>query len=92
MSKDKAKKLEVVLKARDFIRESGINSVPVDLKRYCAVAKAKIEVCYDLDDEESGQTFPFSGEIIITVNSNHTEERQRFTVLHEIGHIIAYSD
>ena len=88
MSKDKAKEFEVVLKARDFIRESGINSVPVDLKRYCAVAKAKIEVRYDLDDEESGQTFPFSGKNIITVNGNHTEERQRFTVLHEIGHII----
>lgn len=88
MSKDKKKEFEVVLKARDFVRESGINSVPVDLKRYCMAAKAKIEVCYDLHDEESGQVFPLNGKNIINVNGNHTEERQRFTVLHEIGHII----
>lgn len=88
MGKYKAKELEVVLKARDFIRESEINSVPVNLKLYSAVAGAEIEVCHDLDDEESGQTFFLNGKNIITVNGKHAEERQRFTVLHEIGHII----
>ena len=88
MNKNKMEELTVILKAREFINKSGINSVPVDLKRYSAATKAKIEVCNDLDDEESGQTFPLRGKNIIMINGNHTEERQRFTVLHEIGHII----
>ena len=88
MSKDKTKELEVILKARDFIRESRVNSVPVDLRLYSAAAKAEIKICDDLDDEESGQTFRLAGRNIISVNGNHTEERQRFTILHEIGHIV----
>ena len=88
MVRDRTKRLEVILKARDFIRESRINSVPVDFNLYSAAAKAEIKVCYDLNDEESGQTFSLDGRNIIIVNGNHTEERQRFTILHEISHII----
>ena len=78
----------VILKARQFIRDAGINSVPVDIDRFASAANAKIKVCDDLDDDESGQTFPFDGKNIIMVNGNHSEERQRFTVLHEIAHIV----
>ena len=39
-------------------------------------------------DAESGQTFPLGGKQIISVNGNHSDERQRFTVLHEIAHIV----
>lgn len=78
----------VILKARQFVRDAGINSIPVDMERYAAASKAAIKVSYNLHDAESGQTFPLSGRHIITVNGNHREERQRFTVLHEIAHII----
>lgn len=78
----------VILKARQFVRDAGIDSVPVDIVRFAAAANAKIKVCHDLDEDESGQTFPLGGKNIITVNGNHREERQRFTVLHEIAHII----
>lgn len=78
----------VILKARQFIKDAGINSVPINLDRYATAAKARIDFCDDLDDEESGQTFPLGGKNIIMVNGNHREERQRFTVLHEIGHIV----
>lgn len=78
----------VVLKARQFVRDAGIESVPVDIERLAAAANARIKVCGDLDDAESGQTFPLGNKNIITVNGNHKEERQRFTVLHEIAHIV----
>jgi len=77
-----------VLKARQFVRDAGIDSVPVDIERLAAAANAKIKICYDLDDAESGQTFSLRSKNIITVNGNHREERQRFTVLHEIAHIV----
>ena len=77
-----------ILKAREFLRDAGSPSVPVDIKRLAAAANAKIRVAYDLADDESGQTTPFKDKHIIIVNGNHREERQRFTVLHEIAHIV----
>ena len=88
MSKNKKEELIVASKAHEFIDKAGISSVPVDLKCYSKAANAEIRVRNDLDNEESGQTFPLNGKNIIVVNGNHTEERQRFTVLHEIAHIV----
>ena len=77
-----------ILKARQFVRDTDNDFVPVDIKRLAATAKAKIKFAYDLADDESGQTTQFKGKHIIIVNGNHREERQRFTVLHEIAHIV----
>ena len=77
-----------ILKARQFIGDAGNQSVPVDIEHLAAVAEAKIKVAYDLADDESGQTTRLRGKHLIIVNGNHREERQRFTVLHEIAHIV----
>ena len=78
----------VILKARRFIADAGVNSVPIEIEKYASIANARIEILEDLDDEESGQVFPLGGKYIIAVNGRHREERQRFTVLHEIAHIV----
>jgi len=80
--------LSVILKARQFIKDAGIDSIPVDLKRVARAANAKIRVSSDFRNDESGQTFPLHDKNIIMVNGSHSEERQRFTVLHEIAHIV----
>ena len=77
-----------ILKARQFVRDAGNNSVPVDVERLAAAAMANIKFAYDLAEDESGQTTLFKSKHVIIVNGNHREERQRFTVLHEIGHIV----
>ena len=77
-----------VLKAREFLRRSGVESVPVDIGRLAAAANATVRVAHDLADDESGHTTSYQGRHFIIVNGNHSEERQRFTVLHEIGHIV----
>lgn len=77
-----------IIKARKFIRDVGVESVPIVLEPFAAAANAKIKIVHDLNDEESGQTTWFNGKHIILVNGNHREERQRFTVLHEIAHIV----
>lgn len=77
-----------ILSARRFLRDVGNESVPVDIGRLAAAANAKVKVAYDLADDESGQTTRFKGKHVIIVNGNHREERQRFTVLHEIAHIV----
>ena len=77
-----------IFRAREFLRDAGNPSVPVDIKYLAAAANAMIKVAYDLADDESGQTTPFKDKHIIIVNGNHREERQRFTVLHELAHIV----
>ena len=77
-----------IRKARKFVRDAGNNSIPVDVECLAMAAKAKIKVLHDLADDESGQTTQFKGKHVIIVNGNHREERQRFTVLHEIAHIV----
>ncbi len=77
-----------VLFARRFVRAAGSISVPVDLGCLTAAAKAKIKVVHNLREDESGQTTRIKGKHIIIVNGNHREERQRFTVLHELAHIV----
>ena len=79
---------QTILKARQFIGIAGNEAVPVDIEHLAAAADAKIKIVYDLADDESGQTAPFKGKHLIIVNGNHREERQRFTVLHEIAHIV----
>ena len=79
---------KVILKARQFLRDAKIQSAPVDIERLADKARAKIKVRHDLRDDEAGQTFSLPGKNIIIVNGNHRKERQRFTVLHEIAHIV----
>lgn len=82
------KEFQTILKARKFVRDAGIAAAPVDLERLAAAANAKIKIVDDLSDDESGQTTQIKGKHVIIVNGNHREERQRFTVLHELAHIV----
>ena len=77
-----------IIKARKFIRDVGVKSAPIDLEPFAAAANAKIKIVHDLNDDESGQTTWLNGKHVIFVNGNHRKVRQRFTVLHEIAHIV----
>jgi Zn-dependent peptidase ImmA (M78 family) len=77
-----------VLRAREFIQQAAIDSIPIDLDRYLDVIRARCKIVDDLDDEEAGQTTVIAGRHCIFVNGRHSPERQRFTVLHEVGHIV----
>lgn len=79
---------QTILKARQFVRNAGVTTAPIKLECLAAAANAKIKYVDDLSDDESGQTTQYKGKHIIIVNGNHLLERQRFTVLHEIAHIV----
>ena len=70
------------------MRTCGIDAVPVDLRKYLAAANAEIRVGRRMAPGEAGSTMFVGGRHLITVNGNDTLERQRFTVLHELGHIV----
>lgn len=80
--------MEVVYRARDFLANAGPLLIPVDVERLVLAAGAKLRIVHDLDSSESGLTFRQNGSHVIVVNGNHIEARRRFTVLHEVAHIV----
>jgi hypothetical protein len=70
------------------VRTCGIDSVPVDLTKYLSAANAELRVSHRLASGEAGNTMFVKGRHLISVNGNDTPERQRFTALHEVAHIV----
>ncbi|MER3385699.1 ImmA/IrrE family metallo-endopeptidase [Pectobacterium aroidearum] len=79
---------DVKQKARAFIAKVDVSKIREDLSPYVIAANAKVKKD-ELGEGESGYTITKpNGKHIITVNSQETEERQRFTICHEIAHIV----
>src|SRR5258708_28104608 len=79
----------VVLKARGFVRKANVASIPVPLESYLAAARATSREIANMGADEAGTCFPMAdGSYRICVNANDRIERRRFTVCHEIGHIV----
>ncbi len=78
----------VISRAIEFIRDAGIESVPVAVEKYLEKVEAVCKYCDDMDREESGQTTRIQGHDCIFINATHSVERQRFTILHELAHIV----
>jgi Zn-dependent peptidase ImmA (M78 family) len=75
-------------RARAFIAGIDVANIREDLSPYVTAADAKVRKD-ELGEGESGYTFTKpNGNHIITVNALETDERQRFTVCHEIAHIV----
>lgn len=80
--------LEVQQRARMFISGLDIKDVKSDLSVYVQAVNAKL-VKEELGDGESGYTVTKpNGRHVITVNSLEPESRQRYTVCHEVAHIV----
>lgn len=78
--------LEARILARRFLSALG-PLLTVDLDRYARAVNARIRY-EQLDEHESGFTVRKGEAFVITVNSSETPRRQRFTVCHEIAHIV----
>ena len=79
----------VVLRARSFVRKTNPVDIPVSLDAYLKAAKAVLRQETDMALDEAGSCFRGGdGTHYISVNANDRPERQRFTVCHEIAHIV----
>jgi Predicted Zn peptidase len=80
--------VDVQQRARAFVAGVDTTNIRSDLSVYLKAANAKM-LKEELGEGESGTTFTRSdGKHVITVNSLESEARQRFTVCHEVAHII----
>lgn len=79
---------EVQQRARMFIAGLDTKDIQNDLGVYVKAANAKL-VKEELGESESGYTITKpNGKHVITVNSLEPERRQRYTICHEVAHII----
>ena len=60
----------------EYLEEQGIKVLPLPLPKTISGMMAKVQ-------RRSGRSVP-----VIVINSNHPGERQRFTLAHELGHLV----
>ncbi len=74
--------------ANELLRDSDLFEIPINIEDLAK--KLNIEVRYKDLNKLSGviKYTPSSDKVIITINSNDFELRQRFTLAHEIAHYI----
>src|SRR6266853_4661241 len=74
--------------ARTFVAPIDISGIHNDLSPYAQAANAVIKF-EPLNEGECGFTVTKpGGQHVITVNELERRERQRYTICHEIGHIV----
>lgn len=73
--------------ARRFVRDAGISAIPVDLGLYVTKVSGKVSLDV-LDPGEAGYTMVTGAGPLITINEMDRATRRRFTVCHEIGHLV----
>ncbi|MEO6921589.1 MAG: ImmA/IrrE family metallo-endopeptidase [Collimonas sp.] len=77
-----------VVRARAFIANLDTSNVGTDLSVYIIAVNAKLRK-EELGKSESGFTITKpNGQHVITTNSSVLQYRQRFTICHEIAHIV----
>lgn len=77
------------VEAARLLKGAGISSPPVDVYRLARNAGATI-VQERLDPEVSGVLYRRPEGVVIAVNKEHALTRRRFTVAHELGHLLLH--
>jgi Zn-dependent peptidase ImmA (M78 family) len=80
--------LSVAVRAREYVNKVAPASLPVSVEAYAADIGAKIKKMDLGEDEDGFSAMGPNGNYGICVNRAHSKERQRFTVCHELAHII----
>jgi len=77
--------------AKQLLRANKIVSPSVDVRSLARALGATIKEEAS-DSDVSGALFREEDFILIGVNSSHSETRKRFTIAHELGHLILHDD
>ena len=73
----------------ELLEEHGVTTAPVPVEKIARSLGARLRFS-PLDEELSGMIYLRGGTPIIGVNSQHHRNRRRFTIAHEIGHLLLH--
>lgn len=79
------------VRVAEILSRFGIRNPPVPVDRIAKGLGAQLRFS-PLDDELSGMIYISDGTPIIGINSLHHPNRQRFSIGHEIGHLVLHRD
>ena len=74
-----------------LFESSAVRSAPVPLDKIARAAGVIVQYA-PFDGELSGMSFIKNGQPMIGVNALHAPTRKRFTLAHELGHVILHRD
>lgn len=78
--------------AAELLARARVRRAPVPVEKLAALLDAEI-VLQPFSGEISGIVYRNEdGSAVIGVNSSHSTQRQRFTIAHEIGHLLLHAD
>ncbi len=80
--------LAVAMKARDFIAQCGPPALPVSVETYAARIGGIVKTETLQDHEDAWSFRDKNGKYRICVNCAHNSRRQRFSVCHEVAHVV----
>lgn len=76
--------------AKKIINRFGITMPFVPVEKIAKELGAQV-IEQESDDDHSGMIYLSNSGVIIGVNKNHSENRKRFTIAHEIGHMVMHA-
>ena len=82
---------ELERKSVQVLQECDAFIVPVDLDKVCAAHRVKVHM-EPLEDNVSGVLIIKGGERHALINAAHHTNRQRFSLAHEIGHLLLHDN
>lgn len=83
----------VVRSLHDELRNTGEFRLPIPVDKIAKQLDVKVMYVETEDDDLSGFFYrdPSSGKAVIGINDDHFRTRQRFTLAHELAHLILHS-
>lgn len=84
-----SKRKAIRQRAKALLEEHNVTSAPVPVERIAKGLGAQLRFS-PLDDKLSGMIYVQDGQPIIGINALHHPNRQRFTLSHEIGHLLLH--
>ena len=89
---EQTEKQKKVTSGEELLKQYSIKDFPFDVASF-ATDKLGIRIKYDnLDNDISGKLSKEGNNYVITVEKRHPENRQRFTIAHELAHYFLHKD
>jgi len=77
--------------AQKLLKSARIENPPVRVDKIAEKLKAKLSFePFEGEDDISGILYRDEKQTVIGINSTHSKVRQRFTIAHEIGHLVLH--